>query len=1075
MKRYIIDKAGLEYLNKTQVDDAITKLASDEVITNETLVYRNLNSVSLVLSGDEVKVLLSNNIRCEEQQNKEGITLGGDYAKYQTKFIPKISKGNITGVGCKVAVLDSGCTLTGTPHVSEVWNSYSTGYNFIDSNTTVTDNFNHGTRVASSIVSSCGWANGCTLYILKCISDAGSGNEAAFLAAIDYCIDNNIDIICTAFDYSTTAFNSAIADAIAAGIVVVGATGNSTTDATMAGPAILSGVVAINAIKEDGTVHYKNKNGKQVDFAISGYDCEGINNAGTFGNGFGTSFSTPVFCGLFACYKQKYGLTGSALMAVIRKKAIKSDSVPYFGKLLNFCLLCLFSLAVSSQQVFRYHKGSGVRVSSSAHTVFQLSDVPDIPFQNDAEGIEIGMKFSATIGGNIIGARYYKGTGQTGTKAAHLWTRTGTLLATGTFTGETASGWQQVLFSSPIGITASTTYVISFFSPNGHYARDEDYFNSAKINGYLRGLANGEDGSNGVYIYNATSAFPTGTYLKSNYWIDVLFNPSLDVTAPTVTAVTPLNSATDVSIGTAVTATFSEAMIAITTATMELRNPATTLITSTVSYNAGTKVATLTPNSSLANNTVYTAKVLTGAEDIAGNNIASDYTWTFTTVAIDATPPTAPTISATGQTETTITVAMTGATDNIAVTGYDIYVDGVLEASNQSTPYTITGLTAATDYAIKAKSKDAAGNASVSFSNEITHGTDEGGSCSTTLEGFGTTTTGGAGGSTVHVTNLNATGAGSLHAALSSGTSTRTIVFDVGGTISNFSFRGGNVGATANITIDGTTAPSPGITLDGGGGQDVLSFENSNNNNIIVKSIRVINGGNDNINVLDGAHDIVFTHCSSYDAADGNLDVAGGVDVTIQYCLLGPSATGGPGPMLITASNVTVHHNLFSPRKASTPGERAPYAHANYVASGNPNADIRNNLIWKFGRSNGAGSGYGTAIAYGAKANVINNYYYTAGTSTNSATNLDDGYGAGDVRDGDSEPSEAYIAGNVSGNGNNPNTISNHAIYTVPTVTTQSACAAAALVLSCAGPKFRNSTENAWIADVNIQINGGCP
>lgn len=738
--------------------------------------------------------------------------------------------------------------------------------------------------------------------------------------------------------------------------------------------------------------------------------------------------------------------------------------------------ILLFPALCHSQQVFSYHKGGGIRVTATStnYTIFQTTDVPAIPLQNDAEGIEIGTKFRTTLTGNITAARYYKGAGSTGTKVAHLWTSAGTLLATATFTGETSSGWQQVSFTSPVAVTANTTYVISYFTSNGMYARNESYFGSATVNGPLRGLAAGEDGANGVFQYNATSSFPTATYLNSNYWADVVFVPTYDITPPTVTAVTPLNAATNVSIGTAVTATFNEAMIAITTATMELRNPATTLITATVGYNAGTKTATLTPSSALANNTVYTAKVLTGAEDIAGNNLASDYTWTFTTVAVDATPPTAPTISATGQTTTTITVAMTGATDNVAVTGYDIYVDGVLNASNQSTPYTITGLTAATDYLIKAKSKDAAGNASTSFSNEITHGTDEGGTCSTTLEGFGATTTGGTGYADVHVTNLNATGAGSLYAALTGGTGDRNIVFDVGGTISGFSFRGGNEGAISNVTIDGTTAPSPGITLDGEGGADVLSFENANNNNIIVKSIRVINSGNDNINVLDGAHDIVFDHCSSYGAADGNLDVAGGVDVTVQWCILGPSGTGGPGPQLITASNVTIHHNFFSPRNASTPGERAPLVHANYVASGNPNADIRNNIIWKFGRDNGTGSGYGTAIAYGAKANVINNYYYTAGTSTTSATNLDDGYGAGDTRPSDDEPSEAYINGNVSGNGNNPNTISNHAIYTVPTVTTQSACDAAVLVLSCVGPVFRNSTENDWISNVNLAINGGC-
>ena len=59
---------------------------------------------------------------------------------------------------------------------------------------------------------------------------------------------------------------------------------------------------------------------------------------------------------------------------------------------------------------------------------------------------------------------------------AHLWTNTGTLLGTATFTGESASGWQQVDFATPVPISANTTYVASYFAPNGHYSADNSYF-----------------------------------------------------------------------------------------------------------------------------------------------------------------------------------------------------------------------------------------------------------------------------------------------------------------------------------------------------------------------------------------------------------------------------------------------------------------------------------------------------------------------------------------------------------------------------------------------------------------------
>ncbi|MGZ8523562.1 MAG: DUF4082 domain-containing protein, partial [Chitinophagaceae bacterium] len=159
----------------------------------------------------------------------------------------------------------------------------------------------------------------------------------------------------------------------------------------------------------------------------------------------------------------------------------------------------------------------------SATTIFQTSAVPSEPTNNDGQSIELGVRFRSTQNGFITGIRYYKGAGTTGTHIGHLWTNTGTLLATATFNNETASGWQQVLFSSPVAITAGVTYVASQFSPSGHYASTVNYFTQAVVNGSLRGLADGENGINGLYKYSASSAFPTFGHKSSNYWIDVVF------------------------------------------------------------------------------------------------------------------------------------------------------------------------------------------------------------------------------------------------------------------------------------------------------------------------------------------------------------------------------------------------------------------------------------------------------------------------------------------------------------------------------------------------------------------------
>ena len=93
-----------------------------------------------------------------------------------------------------------------------------------------------------------------------------------------------------------------------------------------------------------------------------------------------------------------------------------------------------------------------------------------------------------------------------------------------TFTGESASGWQQALFSAPVSITANTTYVVSYQAPNGFYSANGGYFSSAADRAPLHGLASGTDGPNGVYRYGST-AFPTDSFNNTNYWVDVLFTP----------------------------------------------------------------------------------------------------------------------------------------------------------------------------------------------------------------------------------------------------------------------------------------------------------------------------------------------------------------------------------------------------------------------------------------------------------------------------------------------------------------------------------------------------------------------
>ncbi len=164
-------------------------------------------------------------------------------------------------------------------------------------------------------------------------------------------------------------------------------------------------------------------------------------------------------------------------------------------------------------------------------TIFDFSGTPTDVDSGDSSSVNLGVSFTASTGGLVTGVRFYKAATNTGTHVGSLWSANGTQLASGTFANETASGWQTMTFSSPVTITAGTTYVASYLAPNGHYSASPGAFNAAVSNPPLTGLANTTT-ANGVYSYGNTTTFPTNSYGAANYWVDVLFAPSSTISSP---------------------------------------------------------------------------------------------------------------------------------------------------------------------------------------------------------------------------------------------------------------------------------------------------------------------------------------------------------------------------------------------------------------------------------------------------------------------------------------------------------------------------------------------------------------
>jgi hypothetical protein len=124
-----------------------------------------------------------------------------------------------------------------------------------------------------------------------------------------------------------------------------------------------------------------------------------------------------------------------------------------------------------------------------------------------------------------------------------------------------------------------------------------------------------------------------GNALPSNYSWSFTTAAASDVIAPAVSSVVPANNATVVPVNSKAVVTFSEVMDAasLTTSTFNLKQ-GSTIVPGVVTYTGTT--ATFTPSSVLAGNTVYTGTVTSGAKDAAGNALAANYTWSFTTVAV---------------------------------------------------------------------------------------------------------------------------------------------------------------------------------------------------------------------------------------------------------------------------------------------------------------------------------------------------------------------------------------------------------------------------------------------------------
>ncbi|NEI99853.1 DUF4082 domain-containing protein [Rhizobium ruizarguesonis] len=252
-------------------------------------------------------------------------------------------------------------------------------------------------------------------------------------------------------------------------------------------------------------------------------------------------------------------------------------------------------------------------------SLFTGADTSGVAAANDANSVELGVKFIASASGQITGITYYKSAQDTGTHVGSLWTASGQLLAQATFISETASGWQTVSFTQPINVTAGATYVASYHS-NGFYSATANYFTMDHTSGALTAPASSVSGGNGVYAYGTGSLFPNSSYNASNYWVDVLYQQGSQNAVPVAVNDSGLSTNT----GTPITIQASVLLANDTDADGDplVITGVSGAVNGSVAYNAQAQTVTFTPTAGYSGPASFSYAIADGKGGTASAQVA---------------------------------------------------------------------------------------------------------------------------------------------------------------------------------------------------------------------------------------------------------------------------------------------------------------------------------------------------------------------------------------------------------------------------------------------------------------------
>jgi len=224
-------------------------------------------------------------------------------AQWGVKKVWGATTAPATGAGVKVAIIDTGLAMSHPDLAANV----KGGVNYVRPGHSPEDDNGHGSHCGGIVaapdnaIGVVGVAPGASLYAVKVLDSRGSGWLSDVAAGIDWARTNHMNVASMSLGASSgaTVLSNACDNAVAAGVLVVAASGNE-GPGRISYPAYYASVVSVGATDANDAIAYFSNTNADVEISAPGVSIFSTYKSGGYATLSGTSMATPHAAGLAA-------------------------------------------------------------------------------------------------------------------------------------------------------------------------------------------------------------------------------------------------------------------------------------------------------------------------------------------------------------------------------------------------------------------------------------------------------------------------------------------------------------------------------------------------------------------------------------------------------------------------------------------------------------------------------------------------------------------------------------------------------------------------------------------------------